>query len=116
MRIPSEPVDTPRGKSFVVRYYRTGTMDRFPSTSNTPGQAQSGGLLLLPLVLLGWLVHLVVFRGGWTVSVTPWHNLPGRRFRVRLRSETEASARAAALSEALRQGAWLPEQGPPGGA
>jgi hypothetical protein len=115
MRLPPEPVDTPAGQSFVVRYYRAGTMDRFPSASNTPGQAQTGGLLLFPLVFLGWVLHVVAFRGVWTVSVTPWHNLPGHRFRERVGSESQASARVAALSEALRQGAWLPEQGAPSG-
>ena len=111
MQLPPEPVDTPSGRSFVVRYYRSGTMDRFPSASNTPGQAQSGALLLLPLTLLGWVLHRVAFRGSWTVAVVPWHNLPGHRHRERVGSEPEAAARATALSSALQAGEWLPGTG-----
>jgi hypothetical protein len=106
--VAPEPVDTPTGRSFVVRYYRSGTMGRFPSASNTPSQAQGGALLLLPVRLFGWLVHLVVFRGQWTVAITPWHNLPGPRYRERVESESDASARTAVLSAVLRQGTWVP--------
>lgn len=114
MRLPPEPVDTPSGQSFVVRYYRSGTMDRFPSASNTPSQAQDGGLLLIPLRLLGWLLHLILFRGSWTVAVAPWHNLPGHRYRSRVESEAVAADRAAALSNAIRAGEWTPgRQSPP---
>jgi len=114
MRLPPDPVDTPSGQSFVVRCYRAGTMDRFPSARNTPGQANGGGLLLAPLILLGWFLHMVVFRGGWTVAVVPWHNMPGHRYRERAKSEAEAAARAAALSSAIQAGKWIPgaESGP----
>ena len=108
MDLPPEPVDTPSGRSFVVRTYRSGTMDRFPSTWNTPGKAAQSGALLLPLVLLGLLLHIAVYRAGWTVAVTPWHNLPGPRHRERVRSEAEATVRAAELSAALAQGTWAP--------
>ena len=83
-------------------------MDRFPSARNTPGQANGGGLLLAPLVLLGWLLHMVVFRRSWTVAVAPWHNLPGHRYRERAESEPEAIARVAALSSAIKAGKWVP--------
>ena len=108
MQLPPEPVDTPSGKSFVVRYYRTGTMDRFPSASNTPGQAQGGGLLLLPFILLGWVLHMAAFRGSWTVAVVPWHSLPGHRYRERVKSEEEAAGRAAALIGFIQTGKWMP--------
>jgi len=113
MELPPEPVDAPSGKSFVVRYYRAGTMARFPSASNTPGQANGGGLLLLPLVLLGWVLHLAAFRGRWTVAVAPWHSLPGHRYRERAKSEAEAAARAAALSRCIQAGEWVPGTGSP---
>src|SRR5438045_7505170 len=109
--VAPEPVDTPTGRSFVVRYYRSGTMGRFPSASNTPSQAQDGGLLLFPLRLLGWLVHLVIFRGQWTVAITPWHNLPGTRYRERVGSEADAAARASAVSAVIRHGTWVLEVG-----
>jgi len=111
--VAPEPVDTPTGRSFVLRYYRSGTMDRYPSASNTPSQAQTGGLLLLPLRLLGWCVHLVFLRGRWTVAITPWHNLPGPRYRERVESEADASERAVVLSAVLRQGTWVPGDGAP---
>jgi hypothetical protein len=111
--VAPEPADTPTGRSFVVRYYRSGTMDRFPSASNTPSQAQTGALLLFPLRLLGWLVHLVFLRGRWTVAITPWHNLPGPRYCERVESEVDAADRALVLSAALRQGTWVPGEGLP---
>ena len=111
--VAPEPVDTPTGRSFVVRYYRSGTMARFPSASQTPSQAQMGGLLLFPLIALGWLMHLVVFRGRWTVAVTPWHNIPGPRYREGVRSQSVASVRATELSAVLRHGSWLPGEGAP---
>jgi hypothetical protein len=113
MQLPPEPVDTPSGKSFVVRCYRSGTMDRFPSASNAPGGAQGGGLLLLPLTLLGWMLHITAFRGSWTVAVVPWHSLPGHRYRERAKSEAEAAARAAALSSCIQAGQWMPGTGSP---
>src|SRR5206468_3919582 len=105
--LPPEPVDTPGGQSFVVRYYQTGTMDRFPSAASA---ARYGGALLLPLILIGWILNLVVFRANWTVSVTPWHNLPGPRYRTRVRSKADAAARADLLEAALKSGAWAPGQ------
>lgn len=102
-------VDGPGGQSFVVRAYPSGTMARFPSAANTP---RPGGLLLYPLVLLGWLLHLVVFHRRWTIAVTPWHNLPGPRHRERAESETAATARSAALEIAIQEGEWTPGSGP----
>jgi hypothetical protein len=101
-----EPVDAPSGDSFVVGVYRAGTLDRFPSTRHTV--ANPGGLLLAPLSLLGWLLHLTVFRRRWTVAVTPWHNLPGPRHREQCASESEATQRAAALTKAILVGEWTP--------
>jgi hypothetical protein len=101
-----EPVDAPSGESFVVRVYRAGTMDRFPSTSRTP--ANPGGLLLGPLTLLGWLLHLTVFRRRWTTAVMPWRNLPGWRHREQSASRSEATQRAEALTKAIRAGEWTP--------
>jgi hypothetical protein len=113
MALLPEPVDAPSGQSFVVRYYRSGTMDRFPSAEGTPGRAQNAGALLAVLVLIGWILHIVVFRGGWTVAVAPWHNLPGHRYRERTRSQAEAVARAAALSTVIQNGRWMPGTGSP---
>ena len=108
-RLPTS-VDAPDGQSYVVRAYRSGTMTRFPSARNTP---RPGALLLWPLILLGWLLHLVVFRRRWTVAVARWHNLPGRRYRERAESKAAAAARAAALTKAIQAGEWTPGSGPP---
>lgn len=104
------PVDAPDGQSYVVRAYRSGMMARFPSAGNTP---RPGALLLWPLILLGWLLHLVVFRRRWTVAVARWHNLPGRRYRERAESKMAAKARAAVLRNAIQSGEWTPGSGPP---
>jgi hypothetical protein len=102
-----EPVDAADGRTYAVRAYRAGTLARFPSAQNAP---QPGGLLKLPLFMLGWLLHLLVFRRNWTVAVTPWHNLPGPRHRERVTSRTVATARAEELRRALADGAWSPER------
>jgi hypothetical protein len=108
-RLPA-PVDTPGGQSYVVRAYRSGTMARFPSADYTP---RPGGVLLLPLIVLGWLLHLILLRRRWTVAVAPWHNLPGSRYRERSESEVAATARVAALRNAIQSGQWKPGSGAP---
>jgi hypothetical protein len=108
-RLPA-PVDAPGGQSYVVRAYRSGTMARFPSATNTP---QPGWLLLSPLILLGWLLHLIPLHGRWTVAVAPWHNLPGSRYRERAESKVAAAALVAALKNAIQTGQWAPGSGPP---
>jgi hypothetical protein len=55
-------------------------MARYASAANTP---QPGGLLLYPLILLGRLLHLGVFRRRWTVAVTRSYNLAGPMYRER---------------------------------
>jgi hypothetical protein len=104
------PIDAPDGQSYVVRAYRTGTMSRFPSADTTPAP---GGVLLWPLVLLGGLVHMAVFRRRWTVAVTRWHNMPAWRYRERVESKATAVARADALQNAIRSGEWVPGKAPP---
>lgn len=108
-RLPA-PVDAPGGQSYVVRAYRSGTMARFPSAGYTP---QPGGVLLWPLILLGWLLHLILLRRRWTVAVAPWHNLPGSRYRERAETKVAAAARLAALRNAIQSGQWTPGSGPP---
>jgi hypothetical protein len=111
VQVPPEPVDSPSGNSYVVRAYRSGTMGRFPSARNTYGQGQ--GLRFL-LDLVGWLIHVIGFRGQWTVAVTPWHNLPGAKYRERAVSEAEATDRSTLLAAAIRHGQWIPgEDSPP---
>jgi hypothetical protein len=82
-------------------------MRRFPSVDNTPSP---GGVLLWPLVLAGWFIHWVAFRRSWTVAVVPWHNLPGRRYRERVKGRAAAEARAVALAERIDSGTWTPER------
>jgi hypothetical protein len=108
-RLPA-PVDVPGGQSYVVRAYRSGTMARFPSAGYTP---QPGGVLLWPLILLGWLLHLILLRRRWTVAVAPWHNLPGSRYRERAESKAAAAARVAALRNDIQSGQWTPGSGRP---
>lgn len=100
-----EPVDAPDGRSFVVRVYRAGTMARFPSADNTPG---TGAALRLPLILVGWLLHLIVFRRRWAVAVTPWRNLPGPRHRELASSKALAMERVGQLASAIQSGEWTP--------
>jgi hypothetical protein len=97
------PVSAPDGRTYLVRTYRSGTFARFPSAHNTP---RPGGALVAPLFLLGWLLHLTVYRRCWTVEATPWHNVPGARHRERAKSQGVASARAAALRAEIALGAW----------
>ncbi len=103
-----EPVEGPDGEAYVVRVYRAGTMQRFPSAGYA---SRPGGALLLPLIVMGWLLHLIVFRGRWTVAVTPWHNLPGPRYRERAVSKSQAVDRSVALEKLIRAGAWKPGAG-----
>ena len=104
-----EPVNAPDGQTYVVRIYRAGTMARYPSTENTPSP---GGVLRLPLLLFGLVLHLLVFRRRWTVRVAPWHNLPGKRHREWADSQSSAGTRADVLRRALESGAWQPGCGP----
>lgn len=64
--------------------------------------------MLAPLELLGWLLHVLVFGRGWTVAVTPWHNLPGPRYRERTGSRATAEARSEGLRRAIEVGLWKP--------
>jgi hypothetical protein len=106
----ADPFDAPDGETYIVRVYRSGSMARFPSTGNTPAP---GGLLLAPLILLGWLLHLAVFHRRWTVAVGRWHNLPGRRYRELAETKVAAEARAATLQHALQSGGWTVGSPPP---
>jgi hypothetical protein len=99
-----EPVDAPDGQSYVVRFYRSGTMERFPS---------AGYSLYWLLAAVGWLAHLLVLRRRWTIRVTPWHNLPGRRYREVVASRSAAQDRAVVLRKAISSGLWRPGAGPP---
>jgi hypothetical protein len=101
--LPPEPVDAPDGRSYVVRTYRSGTLTgRFPSA----GGPAPAALLVIPLALVGWLLHLLVYRQSWTVAVTPWHNLPGPRHRERVPSRDAAAARVIELEAAVQSGTW----------
>jgi hypothetical protein len=109
--VAPKPVDAPNGRTFVVRIYRAGSWDRFPSAAHAP---RPGNVLIAPLMLAGWLLHLTVFRRRWTVAVTPWHNLPGARYRERAATRDDATRRALELSRLVQASEWAPgDQHPP---
>jgi len=99
----STPVASPDGQMYAVRAYRSGSLARFPSAQAAPAP---GGVVVAPLYVLGWLLHLTVFRRAWSVEAAPCRNLPGPKHRERAASQDAAITRVSELRADIASGAW----------
>jgi hypothetical protein len=108
--------ETPDGRSYSVAAYRAGTSPAI--TGGIPGAVPAVlRLLLIPYLLIVGIVVRILARirlqHAWTVRVGPWYGHRGKRWKVRVPTESDSDRRANALFELIKTGQWDPELEPP---
>lgn len=88
----------PVGDGYVIELARSGKIDFGPDM----GSGEDWSFLVMPVLWLGsWLVHLLVFWGGWTVFV--WRDdepVLKKRYRSRRRAAQAAESLVATITTA----------------
>jgi hypothetical protein len=65
---------------------------------------------LAPLLVLAWLIHAIVFRGQWAMTVTQVHRRgPEIWTYTGYRSKQEVQDAIAVLTERIEAGNWAPK-------